>query len=84
MAAITLPQAPGGDVAQAAAVLGCSPRAFTVKLHRARRRLTGSGCGRFSATMPHAARGKAVSLRVKAADAGGSGIAQTTMTAYRG
>ena len=29
----------GLDIAAAAAVVGCSPRAFTVRLHRARRRL---------------------------------------------
>ena len=29
----------GLDVSEAAAVVGCSPRAFTVRLHRARRRL---------------------------------------------
>jgi RNA polymerase sigma factor (sigma-70 family) len=29
----------GLDIAEAAAVVGCSPRAFTVRLHRARRRL---------------------------------------------
>jgi RNA polymerase sigma factor (sigma-70 family) len=38
--AMTLVTWHGLDVAEAAAVLGCSPRAFTVKLHRARRRLT--------------------------------------------
>ena len=42
------------------------------------------GGGRFSVTLPHAARGQAVSLRVHAADAGGSAIDQTIMTAYRG
>lgn len=38
--ALTLVTWHGLDVAEAAAVLGCSPRAFTVKLRRARRRLT--------------------------------------------
>lgn len=42
------------------------------------------GGGRFTATLPHAAAGQAVSLRVKAADAGGSGIDQTIITAYHG
>jgi hypothetical protein len=42
------------------------------------------GRGRFAATLPHAAPGQAVSLRVQAADAGGSGIEQTIMTAYHG
>ncbi|HEY2578076.1 MAG TPA: hypothetical protein VGI74_17375 [Streptosporangiaceae bacterium] len=42
------------------------------------------GGGRFSATLPHAAAGQAVSLRVKAADSGGSGIDQTILTAYHG
>lgn len=40
--------------------------------------------GRFSATLPHAASGQAVALRVQATDAGGSGIEQTIMTAYHG
>jgi hypothetical protein len=42
------------------------------------------GGGRFAATLPHAAPGQAVSLRVQATDAGGSGIEQTIMTAYHG
>jgi hypothetical protein len=42
------------------------------------------GGGRYSATLPPAAAGQAVSLHVKAADAGGSGIDQTIMTAYHG
>lgn len=42
------------------------------------------GGGRFSATLPHAAKGQAVSLRVQAADAGSSGIEQTIITAYHG
>ncbi|MBV9853232.1 MAG: S8 family serine peptidase [Streptosporangiaceae bacterium] len=42
------------------------------------------GGGRYSFTPPHAAPGQAVSLRVRAADTGGSGIDQTIMTAYRG
>jgi RNA polymerase sigma-70 factor, ECF subfamily len=37
--ALTLVTWDGLDVRAAAAVLGCSPRAFTVRLHRARRRL---------------------------------------------
>jgi hypothetical protein len=40
--------------------------------------------GRFSATLPQVTPGQAVSLRVRAADAGGSGIEQTIMTAYHG
>jgi hypothetical protein len=42
------------------------------------------GGGRFTATLPNAAPGQAVSLRVRATDAGGSGIEQTIMTAYHG
>jgi hypothetical protein len=42
------------------------------------------GGGRYSATLPPAAAGQAVSLHVKAADAGGSGIDQTIITAYHG
>jgi hypothetical protein len=37
-----------------------------------------------AASLPHAAPGQAVSLRVQATDAGGSGIEQTIMTAYHG
>jgi hypothetical protein len=42
------------------------------------------GHGHFTATLPHAAPGQAVSLRVQATDTGGSGIKQTIMTAYHG
>ena len=42
------------------------------------------GSGRFAATLPPVALGKAVSLRVQATDAGGSGVEQTIMTAYHG
>ena len=42
------------------------------------------GGGRFSATLPQVPPGQAVSLRVQATDAGGSGIEQTIMTAYHG
>ena len=42
------------------------------------------GGGRFAATLPRVARGKAVSLRVQANDVGGSGVEQTIMTAYKG
>jgi hypothetical protein len=42
------------------------------------------GGGRFAATLPQAASGQAVALRVQATDAGGSGIDQTIMTAYQG
>jgi hypothetical protein len=42
------------------------------------------GGGRYAATLPHVAAGQAVSLRVQASDAGGSGIDQTIITAYRG
>lgn len=42
------------------------------------------GGGRYAATLPHAAAGQAVSLRVKASDAGGSAIDQTIITAYHG
>jgi hypothetical protein len=42
------------------------------------------GGGRYEISLPHAARGQAVSLRVQATDAGGSGIDQTVITAYRG
>lgn len=42
------------------------------------------GGGRYSATLPPAAAGEAVSLRVRAADAGGSGIDQTIIAAYHG
>lgn len=42
------------------------------------------GGGRYAATLPHVASGQAVSLRVQAADAGGSAIDQTIITAYRG
>jgi subtilisin family serine protease len=42
------------------------------------------GDGRYAATLPHAASGQAVSLRVQASDAGGSAIDQTVITAYRG
>jgi RNA polymerase sigma factor (sigma-70 family) len=38
--ALTLVTWHGLDVPEAAAAAGCSPRAFTVRLHRARRRLT--------------------------------------------
>lgn len=47
-------------------------------------RVRSLGGGRFSATLPHAASGQAVALRVQATDAGGSGIEQTIMTAYHG
>jgi hypothetical protein len=47
-------------------------------------RVRALGGGRFAATLPHAAPGQAVSLRVQATDAGGSGIKQTIMTAYHG
>jgi hypothetical protein len=42
------------------------------------------GGSRFAATLPQAASGQAVALRVQATDAGGSGIDQTIMTAYAG
>jgi hypothetical protein len=42
------------------------------------------GGGRFSATLPHVVAGQPVSLRVKAADSGGSGIDQTITAAYHG
>lgn len=42
------------------------------------------GGGRFAGTLPQAASGQAVALRVQATDAGGSGIDQTIMTAYVG
>jgi hypothetical protein len=42
------------------------------------------GSGRYAATLPHAASGQAVALRVQATDAGGSGIEQTIMAAYFG
>ena len=42
------------------------------------------GGGRFAATLPNVAAGKAVSLRVQAADAGGSAVEQTIIAAYRG
>ena len=41
------------------------------------------GGGRVSAPLPEPAEGRAVSIRVKAADAGGSGIDQTIIRAYR-
>lgn len=40
------------------------------------------GDGRYAATLPDAAHGQAVSLRVQAADSGGSAIDQTIITAY--
>jgi hypothetical protein len=42
------------------------------------------GRGRFAATLPNAASGQAVALRVQATDDGGSGIEQTIMAAYFG
>lgn len=42
------------------------------------------GRGQFAATLPHAASGQAVALRVQASDAAGSGISQTIMAAYDG
>jgi hypothetical protein len=47
-------------------------------------RVRALGGGRFAATLPHVAPGQAVSLRVQATDAGGSGIKQTIMTADHG
>jgi RNA polymerase sigma factor (sigma-70 family) len=59
--ALTLITWHGLDVRAAAAVAGCSPRAFTVRLHRARRRLAEALRGaeqaqRFSAHRPAAGR----------------------------
>lgn len=42
------------------------------------------GRGRYSISLPTASAGQSVSLRVRASDAGGSGIEQTIITAYRG
>ncbi|MGH3397716.1 MAG: hypothetical protein ACRDPO_23790, partial [Streptosporangiaceae bacterium] len=42
------------------------------------------GRGRYSITLPKAVAGQSVSLRVQAADSGGSGVEQTIITAYRG
>jgi hypothetical protein len=42
------------------------------------------GGGRFAVTLPPVSAGQAVSIRVQAADAGGSAIDQTIMTAYHG
>ncbi|HYK32093.1 MAG TPA: S8 family serine peptidase [Streptosporangiaceae bacterium] len=42
------------------------------------------GSGKFAATLPHVPAGQGVSLRVAAADAGGSKIDQTIITAYHG
>jgi subtilisin family serine protease len=42
------------------------------------------GAGRYTAILPPAAAGQAVSLRVRATDTGGSEIDQTIMTAYHG
>ena len=42
------------------------------------------GRGRYSISLPHASSGDAVSLRVRAADAGGSTVEQTIIAAYRG
>jgi subtilisin family serine protease len=42
------------------------------------------GAGRYTAMLPPAAAGQAVSLRVRATDTGGSQIDQTIMTAYHG
>ena len=40
--------------------------------------------GKYSATLPHAGKGQAVSLRVRATDNGGSKIDQTIIRAYFG
>ncbi|MGI5224862.1 S8 family peptidase [Actinoallomurus sp. CA-142502] len=45
--------------------------------------VTGTG-GKYSATLPHAGKGQAVSLRVRATDAGGGAIDQTILRAYFG
>jgi hypothetical protein len=42
------------------------------------------GRGRYSISLPTASAGQSVSLRVQASDAGGSGVEQTIITAYRG
>lgn len=42
------------------------------------------GRGRYSISLPTASAGQSVSLRVQASDAGGSGIEQTIINAYRG
>lgn len=42
------------------------------------------GRGRYSISLPTASAGQSVSLRVQASDAGGSGIEQTIISAYRG
>jgi hypothetical protein len=40
--------------------------------------------GKYTATLPHAGRGQAVSLRVRATDSGGGAIDQTILRAYFG
>ncbi|GAA4511341.1 S8 family serine peptidase [Actinoallomurus oryzae] len=45
--------------------------------------VTGTG-GKYSAALPHAAKGQAVSLRVRATDSGGGAIDQTILRAYFG
>ncbi|GLY88531.1 S8 family serine peptidase [Actinoallomurus iriomotensis] len=45
--------------------------------------VTGTG-GKYSAPLPHAGKGQAVSLRVRATDAGGGAIDQTILRAYFG
>lgn len=47
-------------------------------------KVTRLAAGRYAVTLPHAASGQSVSLRVEATDAGGSGITQTIITAYHG
>jgi RNA polymerase sigma-70 factor (ECF subfamily) len=54
--ALTLMTWHGLDAHAAAAVVGCSPRAFTVRLHRARRRLAAALRSAEQATLPSARR----------------------------
>jgi hypothetical protein len=46
--------------------------------------VSGGAGGRYTATLPHASAGQAVSLRVRATDAGGGAIDQTIIRAYFG
>jgi hypothetical protein len=55
----------------------------TCRARMARIRTNGTN-GTYSARLPHAGKGQAVSLRVRATDSGGGAVDQTIIHAYSG